>query len=77
MEDDLDVLAIGFEEVEQLLGVDDVGQFALGDVLPFVVGAQAVAYHQFAGITRFQRGQDVGTDKAGASGDDDHGHMLP
>jgi hypothetical protein len=72
VEDHLHMLAVGFQELEQLFGMDDVGQFALGDVLPLVVRAQAVADHQLAGIAGFQGGKDVRADEAGSSGDDDH-----
>ena len=66
------MLAIGFEEVEQLLGVNDVGQFALGDIAPFVVGAQPVADHQLAGAPLFQGRQDIGPDEAGTAGNENH-----
>ena len=51
-----------------MLGRDDLGDFALGDVAPFVVAAQTVDHHQLAIGALFQRRQQVRPDEAGAAG---------
>ena len=72
VENRFDGFAIGFEEIEQLLGVDDVGQLALGDILPLAVVAQAVTNHQTPGAALFQSGQDIGPDEPGSACDNVH-----
>ena len=65
--------AVRGQKLEDLFGMDHIGQFALGQIAPFFTCAQAVADHQF-GFAPFGQGRhNIGSDEPRAAGDDNHG----
>ena len=77
MEDRLDGALARIQEIEQLFRRDQVGKIAFGDVAPLLVTAQPVTDHDIALAGRLQGSDEIGTDEAGAAGDDDHGQTFP
>jgi hypothetical protein len=64
------------EQRVQFGGQDQVVKAALGNVLPFAVGAQIVHQDDVAPSGGIEIRDDVRTDEARRSGDDDHGLFL-
>ena len=60
------------QPVRKLGGRHDVGELALGEVLPLAVMAEQVANHDIAPARVVQRGHDVRSDKTGATGHQQH-----
>src|ERR1700744_1262975 len=71
MDDGVERRTVSLEPSFQLFGCNQVTQFELADVAPFVPGSQAIADRDPYALFGHGRGE-VGTDKAGSPGDHHH-----
>ena len=69
MDDDVDLAGVAGKEVFQVVGTDQVGDVARGDVPPAVVVIEPVADHHVRPVGEV--GHEVGPDEPGAAGDQD------
>ncbi len=53
---------------EQLGRRNDIGELALGEVMPFALGAQHIADHDVEAPGIVQRRDNIGPDKTGSTG---------
>ena len=65
------VVRVRIEPLGERLRRDDIAQFCLGNVAPFLARAESVA-HRHSNIALAERCNYVGSDESGTTGNEDH-----
>ncbi|GEC14158.1 hypothetical protein NWI01_00500 [Nitrobacter winogradskyi] len=71
------VEAAASEPTRQFRGRNDIRKLPLGEVAPLAVMSQRIAHNHIASPGVVQRGHEIRSDKAGASGYQQHDVPIP
>src|SRR5687768_17904110 len=76
MKSGVDAVDMILEVIEKIFRPDDIAQFTLGDIAPFVAVPQPVADDQIGQSPSLQARNEIGADKPGPACYDNHACIL-